>query len=109
MRLALILAVALAVRLYVLGTNPLELHAGVLGVGERRVCFGSLDWYNYDTFVDFYMRGSALSPVEGLGFPCTLPGSLIVVDAPGKAPMSAKLVGAVPNYEGNIMAYVFKV
>ncbi|MBC5801380.1 MAG: hypothetical protein GIX03_10270 [Candidatus Eremiobacteraeota bacterium] len=91
------------------GTASLFHTVRVLGTGEQRVCFGSLDWYNYDTFVDFYMRDSPLAPIEGLGSPCTLPGSLIVVDAPGKAPVGAKLVGAVPNYEGNVMAYVFKI
>lgn len=99
---------AMAADAFKYGTASLFATVRVLGVGERRVCFGSLDWYNYHTFVDFYMRGSSLAPVEGVGPVCTLPGSLIVVDAPGKAPSGAKLVGAVPNHEGDVMAYIFK-
>jgi len=99
---------AMAADAFKYGTASLFHTVRVLGVGERRVCFGSLDWYNYETFVDFYMRGASLLPIEGVGLACTLPGSLIVVDGPGKAPSGAKLIGAVPNYEGNVMAYIFK-
>ena len=99
---------AMAADAFKYGTASLFHTIGVLGVGERRVCFGSLDWYNYDTYVDFYMRESPLTPIEGLGFACTLPGSLIVVDAPGKASVGVKLIGAVPNYEGNVMSYIYR-
>ncbi len=64
------------------GTADLFARVRSLGPGKQRVCFASLDWYNYETFVDFYMSGSALKPIEGLDAACSLPGSLIVVDAP---------------------------
>ncbi|MDQ2908254.1 MAG: hypothetical protein M3R44_02770 [Candidatus Eremiobacteraeota bacterium] len=90
------------------GTADLFARVRALGTGDRRVCFASLDWYNYDTYVDFYMAGSPLVPIEGLPAACAGPRSLIVVDAPSKAPADSKLIGVQQTYEGGIMAYIYQ-
>lgn len=90
------------------GTADLFARVRALGADEQRVCFASLDWYNYETYVDFYMAGSPLAPLEGLSPACDAPGSLIVVDAPFKAPPASKLMAVQQNYEGGIMAYIYK-
>ena len=75
--------------------------------GRTRVCFASLDWYNYETLTDFYLAGSSLVPIEGVTPQCRLAGSLVVVDDPSRTVPNSHLIGTQPKRNGTIMAYIY--
>lgn len=75
--------------------------------GYARVCFGSLDWYNYPTYVDYYLARSRIVAIEGLPDVCFAPGSLVVVDDPEKAPRARTLLAVVDGVDGRPVDYVF--
>ena len=75
---------------------------------DARVCFASLDWYNYPTLTDYYLAGSHLVPFEGIVPACREPGSLVVVDDPAKSIPGAHLLATQRNRDGSIMAYIFE-
>ena len=75
---------------------------------DKRVCFTSLDWFNYETLTDYYLAGSSLVPIEGVAAECRQPGSLVVVDDPAKSVRGAHLVGTERNRDGSIMAYIYE-
>lgn len=72
-----------------------------------RVCFGSLDWYNYVTLTDYYLANSPLVPIEASLDECRRPHSLIVVSDPTKALPESHLLATQQNYEGQITSYIF--
>jgi 4-amino-4-deoxy-L-arabinose transferase-like glycosyltransferase len=71
-----------------------------------RVCFDSIDWYNYETLTGYYLGASRLVPSEGLT-ECSQPFSLSVVDDPAKAPSDAHLLATIQNYEGKPIDYIY--
>ncbi len=76
--------------------------------GHDRVCFASLDWYNYATLTDYYLAGSSLVPIEGIAPDCRLAGSLIVVDEPSKTVPHSHLIAIGQKRNGAIMAYIYE-
>ncbi len=72
-----------------------------------RVCFGSLDWYNYETLIDYYLAASPLTPIEGVTEECRLRRSLIVVSDPSKTVANSRLLATQQNREGQTTFYIY--
>jgi 4-amino-4-deoxy-L-arabinose transferase-like glycosyltransferase len=73
----------------------------------ERVCFDSLDWYNYETLTGYYLADSPLIAVEANLDACVAPRSLIVVSDPAKTLPNTRLLATQQNYEGRIIDYIY--
>jgi hypothetical protein len=73
----------------------------------ERVCFDSLDWYNYETLTEYYLAGSPLVAIEANLDACDAPRSLIVVSDPTKTLPHTRLLATQQNYEGRIIDYIY--
>ncbi len=73
----------------------------------ERVCFGDLDWYNYETLTQYYLAGSPLVAIETVSSDCRAPRSLIVVSEPAETFPNSRLLATEQTYEGRVKAYIY--
>jgi len=74
---------------------------------DERVCFTSLDPWNYSAAVRYYMPGSTHALYSWVAPACRHPRSLLSLKSRSEAPAGARFLGTVQDRDGSIRAYFY--
>jgi uncharacterized membrane protein YphA (DoxX/SURF4 family) len=77
--------------------------------GSERICFTSLDGWNYEAQTKFYLPDAPMELNGWMAPDCTKPHTLLSLKAQSEAPPKAQFLGTVQNWSGTVRSWFYSI